>query len=83
MATTIHTADNTIIASAENFCIREAHHGRDAVFTVDEVGIGATWRQQRLFESAMTRHKTQGDAELYPLACALVDKYRFVNYGEA
>lgn len=81
-----YTADNTVIAAAWNFCIREAQEGREVVFTPLEVGAFATWRQRRLFESAMTECKTRNAmhlADVNRMAAQNVERFRFENYGEA
>lgn len=79
---TLFTADNTIIAAAENFCICEEQAGREPVFTPLQVGRFSTWRQRRLFESSMTAWQTRG-TELHAQAVQNVTKFRFENYSEA
>jgi hypothetical protein len=79
-----YTADNTVIAAAWNFCIREEQKGREAVFAPLEVGVSATWRQRRLFEAAMTECKTRNASHLADensAAAQNVKRFLFENYG--
>lgn len=81
--TNLYTADETVIASAENFCVREKRSGREPVFTPLEVGLYATWRQRRLFEAAMLAYMSRGmDAEFRALTVKSVDRFRSENYVE-
>jgi hypothetical protein len=81
--TNLYTADETVIASAENFCIRERRAGREPVFTPLEVGLHATWRQRRLFEAAMTAYLSRNmDDEFRALTAKSVDRFRSENYVE-
>jgi len=75
-----YTADETIIASAENFCRREKQAGREPVFTPLAVGLHATWRQRRLFDAAMLAYLSRDmDAEFCTLTVKSVDRFRSQN----
>lgn len=76
-----YTDDRTVIAAAENHCVAERQAGRAPVFSVDLPGVFATWRQRRLYESAMTAHETRGSG-LHALACQSMARFRFEAYGQ-
>jgi hypothetical protein len=80
-----YTADNTVIAAAQNVCVAAAQKGQEPVFTRTEAGIYTTFRQRRLFESAMLEWMTHGKAHLADvnrLAAENIERFRFERYGE-
>ncbi|WP_321935549.1 hypothetical protein [Paraburkholderia sp. J8-2] len=81
--TTPYTADDTIIASAENFCVRELRAGREPVFSVLEVGLYATWRQRCLFDAAMLAYLSRDmAAEFRALTEKNVERFLSGNHIE-